>query len=101
MDGFHFFRCHRRQVTAPLIGFEQNFVRQNVEFFLHFTLNISLPAVPNTSPNAPLPTAWLMVLQARATTSINRRNSAGIELFRRCSSTRYWVRLTRFIRFLY
>jgi hypothetical protein len=38
----------------------------------------SVSALPRMSPSAPLPTDALMVLQARETTSIRRRSSAGI-----------------------
>jgi hypothetical protein len=40
VDRFHFFRCHRRQVAAPFIRFEQDFVGDDVQFFLDFTLDV-------------------------------------------------------------
>ena len=40
MDGFHFLRRHRSEMTAPFIGLQQNFVRDDVEFFLYFTLYV-------------------------------------------------------------
>ena len=40
MDGFHFFRGHGRQVAAPFVGFDQNFIGNDVQFLLNFTLNV-------------------------------------------------------------
>src|SRR5690606_12113503 len=47
-------------------------------------------------PSAPLLTAWLIALQARATTSISRRSSGCRSWAERCCSTRYWVSVLRF-----
>src|SRR5258708_6770291 len=62
-------------------------------FFWISPCTFSLSALPITSPSAPLLTLMLMLLQARATTSISKRSSAGMLPCRRCCSTRYRVRL--------
>ncbi|EKE17570.1 MAG: hypothetical protein ACD_10C00393G0002 [uncultured bacterium] len=36
----HFLGSHRRQMAAPFVRFKQNFVGENVEFFLRLTLHI-------------------------------------------------------------
>ena len=36
----HFFGRHAGQVAAPFVGFEQDFVGQNVQFLLHFALHV-------------------------------------------------------------
>ena len=40
VDVFHFFGSHGRQMAAPFVGFDQNFIGNDVQFFLNFTLNI-------------------------------------------------------------
>ena len=57
-------------------------------FFCISPCTFSLSALPITSPNEPLLTAWLMRLQARATTSSSRRNWPGMRPPSRCCSTR-------------
>jgi hypothetical protein len=46
-------------------------------FFWISPCTFSLSALPSTPPRAPLLTAWLMLLQARATTSSSRRSCGG------------------------
>jgi hypothetical protein len=36
----HLFRRKRGQMPTPLIGFEQDFVRQHIELFLHLSLHV-------------------------------------------------------------
>src|SRR5690606_3130798 len=36
----HFLGSHASQVTAPLVGLEQNLVGQDVELLLHFALDV-------------------------------------------------------------
>ena len=69
-------------------------------FFCTSPWTFSLPALPSTSPSAPLLTAMAMRLQARATTSISSRSCAGMRPCSRCCSTRYWVRLMRLAGFM-
>jgi hypothetical protein len=40
VQGFHFLGSHGRQMASPFVGFQQNFVGQNIELFLHFALHI-------------------------------------------------------------
>ena len=40
MDRVHLFAGHGRQVAAPLIGFDQHLVRNHVQFFLYFALDV-------------------------------------------------------------
>jgi hypothetical protein len=49
----HFFGRHAGQVTAPFVGFEQDFVGHHVEFLLHFALNVfSTHAAEHTTQGA-------------------------------------------------
>src|SRR5690606_37393972 len=66
-------------------------------FFWTSPWMFSLSRLPNTPPRAPLPTAWPMALQARATISISSRTSGRSAVAPRCCSTRYWVRVLRFM----
>src|SRR5258708_2315277 len=63
-------------------------------FFWTSPCTFSLPAVPSTSPRAPLLTLMAMRLQARATISMSRRSCGASWASPRCCSIRYWVRLT-------
>ena len=40
MRQVHFFRGHGGEVAAPFVRFKQDFVGQDVEFFLRFALHI-------------------------------------------------------------
>ncbi len=40
VDAFHLFAGHGRQVAAPFVGFNQGFVGDDVQLFLHFALHV-------------------------------------------------------------
>ena len=40
VNAVHFFGRHGGEVTAPFVGFDQYFVGNDVEFFLHFALHV-------------------------------------------------------------
>jgi hypothetical protein len=97
VDRLHFFRRHRRQVAAPFVGFEQDFVGDDVQLLLHFALHVF--GVGRAEHFAQRAFADRVADGfAGARHHFDQQAQFGRDVvWRRCSSTRYCVRLTRFI----
>ena len=76
MHRLDFLRSHGRQVTAPLVGLEQDFVGDHVELLLRLALHVVGTGLAEHARERALETFTPIALQARATTSSNRRRSA-------------------------
>jgi hypothetical protein len=63
-------------------------------FFCASPWKLSSPIESPIPASGPLLTAWLIILHARAMTSISSRNSGDTVPYCLCCSIRYWVSVT-------
>jgi hypothetical protein len=88
VDAVHFLAGHGRQVAAPFVGLDQHFVGDDVQLLLDLALHVLALGRAQHAAERALVDAWLMLLQARATTSSSRRSWRGMRPSARCCSTR-------------
>ena len=93
----HFLAGHRRKVAAPLVGFNQHFVADDVELFLQLTLEVGGSGGAEHIAQGPLVHGDGDALAGARHDFDQQAQLAGYGPCSRCCSTRYCVRLMRFM----